>query len=235
MTRSPAIEAEGLVKHFGDTVAVDGVSFVVPEGSVLGLLGPNGAGKTTTVRMMTTLTVAHGRHRPRGRPRHPHRPGRRAAQHGPHRSGGDGRRAPDRPGEPPPHREPLRPRRGLHQAGQRRAARAVLAVRRRRPHRQDLLRRHAPAARPRGQPDRHAAGAVPRRADHRPRPALAGGAVGGAARAGRRRHDPAADDAIPRGGRPAGRQHRGDRPGHRDRRGHAARSSRTSRVRRRSS
>ncbi|WP_297626079.1 ATP-binding cassette domain-containing protein [Nocardioides sp.] len=56
MTRSAAIEAEGLVKHFGDTVAVDGVSFVVPEGSVLGLLGPNGAGKTTTVRMMTTLT-----------------------------------------------------------------------------------------------------------------------------------------------------------------------------------
>ncbi len=56
MTRSSAIEAEGLVKHFGDTVAVDGVSFVVPEGSVLGLLGPNGAGKTTTVRMMTTLT-----------------------------------------------------------------------------------------------------------------------------------------------------------------------------------
>jgi ABC-2 type transport system ATP-binding protein len=55
MTR-PAIEAEGLVKRFGDTVAVDGVSFVVPEGTVLGLLGPNGAGKTTTVRMMTTLT-----------------------------------------------------------------------------------------------------------------------------------------------------------------------------------
>ena len=56
MTRSPAIEAEGLVKHYGKTVAVDGVSFVVAEGSVLGLLGPNGAGKTTTVRMMTTLT-----------------------------------------------------------------------------------------------------------------------------------------------------------------------------------
>ena len=56
MTSPLAIEAEGLVKRFGDTVAVDGVSFVVPEGSVLGLLGPNGAGKTTTVRMMTTLT-----------------------------------------------------------------------------------------------------------------------------------------------------------------------------------
>ena len=56
MTPALAIEAEGLVKHFGETVAVDDVSFVVPEGSVLGLLGPNGAGKTTTVRMMTTLT-----------------------------------------------------------------------------------------------------------------------------------------------------------------------------------
>ncbi len=56
MTRSLAIEAERLVKRFGDTLAVDDVSFVVPEGSVLGLLGPNGAGKTTTVRMMTTLT-----------------------------------------------------------------------------------------------------------------------------------------------------------------------------------
>jgi ABC-2 type transport system ATP-binding protein len=56
VTQSPAIEARGLVKHFGDTVAVDGVSFSVPQGTVLGLLGPNGAGKTTTVRMMTTLT-----------------------------------------------------------------------------------------------------------------------------------------------------------------------------------
>src|SRR6476646_4924936 len=51
-----AIEAEHLVKRFGDQTAVDDVSFAVPEGSVLGLLGPNGAGKTTTVRMMTTLT-----------------------------------------------------------------------------------------------------------------------------------------------------------------------------------
>ena len=56
MTSPLAIEADNLVKHFGDTVAVEGVSFSVPRGSVLGLLGPNGAGKTTTVRMMTTLT-----------------------------------------------------------------------------------------------------------------------------------------------------------------------------------
>src|SRR4026209_1001447 len=57
---TPAIEAVGLVKRFGGTAfvrpAVDGVSFAVPPGTVLGLLGPNGAGKTTTVRMMTTLT-----------------------------------------------------------------------------------------------------------------------------------------------------------------------------------
>ncbi|QIX26790.1 ATP-binding cassette domain-containing protein [Nocardioides sp. JQ2195] len=57
MGAQPAIEADNLVKHFGDTVAVDGVSFSVPQGTVLGMLGPNGAGKTTTVRMMTTLTT----------------------------------------------------------------------------------------------------------------------------------------------------------------------------------
>ena len=57
MSDAPAVEAIDLVKHFGENRAVDGVSFVVPEGTVLGLLGPNGAGKTTTVRMLTTLSV----------------------------------------------------------------------------------------------------------------------------------------------------------------------------------
>src|SRR5215210_5397843 len=57
MTAVPAVEAIELVKHFGDTRAVDDVSFVVPTGTVLGLLGPNGAGKTTLVRMLTTLSV----------------------------------------------------------------------------------------------------------------------------------------------------------------------------------
>ncbi len=56
MKAGPAVEAINLVKHFDDTVAVDDVSFEVPQGTVLGLLGPNGAGKTTTVRMMTTLS-----------------------------------------------------------------------------------------------------------------------------------------------------------------------------------
>lgn len=52
-----AVEAVDLVKKFGDFTAVDGISFAVPAGTVLGMLGPNGAGKTTTVRMMTTLSV----------------------------------------------------------------------------------------------------------------------------------------------------------------------------------
>ena len=55
--REVVIEAQDLVKRFGDFTAVDGVSFEVPKGSVFGLLGPNGAGKTTTVRMMTTLAT----------------------------------------------------------------------------------------------------------------------------------------------------------------------------------
>lgn len=50
-----AIHAEGLVKHFGDTKALDGIDIAVPEGSVLGVLGPNGAGKTTAVRILATL------------------------------------------------------------------------------------------------------------------------------------------------------------------------------------
>jgi oleandomycin transport system ATP-binding protein len=50
-----AIHAEGLVKRFGKTVALDGVNLSVRAGTVLGLLGPNGAGKTTVVRALATL------------------------------------------------------------------------------------------------------------------------------------------------------------------------------------
>jgi len=50
-----AVEASGLVKHFGDAKAVDGLDLAVRSGSVYGVLGPNGAGKTTTVRMLATL------------------------------------------------------------------------------------------------------------------------------------------------------------------------------------
>ena len=47
-----AIEARGLVKRFGDTLAVRGVDITVPRGAIYGILGPNGAGKTTTLRMI---------------------------------------------------------------------------------------------------------------------------------------------------------------------------------------
>src|SRR6476646_7895846 len=50
------IEAEGLRKRFGPTVALDGLDLEVPRGAILGVLGPNGAGKTTAVRILTTLT-----------------------------------------------------------------------------------------------------------------------------------------------------------------------------------
>ncbi|MGW4637309.1 ATP-binding cassette domain-containing protein [Sphaerisporangium sp. NPDC004334] len=50
-----AVQAEGLVKHYGETRALDGVDLVVPEGRLLGVLGPNGAGKTTAVRILATL------------------------------------------------------------------------------------------------------------------------------------------------------------------------------------
>jgi len=51
----PILEAEDLVKTYGDHVAVNGVSFDVEEGEVFGLLGPNGAGKTTTISMLTGI------------------------------------------------------------------------------------------------------------------------------------------------------------------------------------
>ncbi|NEE03644.1 ATP-binding cassette domain-containing protein [Phytoactinopolyspora halotolerans] len=50
-----AIQAEGLVKRFGETTALAGVDLQIPTGTVLGVLGPNGAGKTTAVRVLSTL------------------------------------------------------------------------------------------------------------------------------------------------------------------------------------
>ena len=55
MTHDLVIEADGLVKHFGRTKALQGVDLAVRRGTVLGVLGPNGAGKTTAVRILATL------------------------------------------------------------------------------------------------------------------------------------------------------------------------------------
>jgi ABC-2 type transport system ATP-binding protein len=60
VSEGAAIEAQGLVKSYGDVRALDGVDLTAPAGTVLGLLGPNGAGKTTAVRILTTLLPADG-------------------------------------------------------------------------------------------------------------------------------------------------------------------------------
>ena len=47
------LRTEGLTKHFGGVAAVDGLSFAVEEGEILGLIGPNGSGKTTALNMLS--------------------------------------------------------------------------------------------------------------------------------------------------------------------------------------
>ena len=72
------IQARELTKHYGHTVAVDGLSFDVEPGRVTGFLGPNGAGKSTTMRMILgldrptsgTVTVLGRRYRDHFRPLH---------------------------------------------------------------------------------------------------------------------------------------------------------------------
>src|SRR6201986_2570480 len=56
----PALEFAGLVKRFGDNVAVDHVDLAVPAGSFFGLVGPNGAGKTTSLSMAVGLLRPDG-------------------------------------------------------------------------------------------------------------------------------------------------------------------------------
>ncbi len=50
-----AVDVKNLVKHFGSTKAVEGISFTVNKGEIFGLIGPNGAGKTTALRVVSTL------------------------------------------------------------------------------------------------------------------------------------------------------------------------------------
>jgi ribosome-dependent ATPase len=55
---SPAIQARGLTRRFGDFTAVDNVSFTIERGEIFGFLGSNGCGKTTTMKMLTGLLPA---------------------------------------------------------------------------------------------------------------------------------------------------------------------------------
>lgn len=52
---APIVEVRGLSKNYGDTLAVDDLSFQVAAGEIFGFIGPNGAGKTTTLRVLATL------------------------------------------------------------------------------------------------------------------------------------------------------------------------------------
>ena len=54
---SAVVEVRNLTKRFGEFTAVDGISFDIQRGEILGLLGPNGAGKTTTFQMMLGLVT----------------------------------------------------------------------------------------------------------------------------------------------------------------------------------
>src|SRR6476619_3178710 len=54
------VKAEGLVRRYGDFIAVNGIDFQVQAGEVFGLLGPNGAGKSTTIKMLVTLLPPSG-------------------------------------------------------------------------------------------------------------------------------------------------------------------------------
>lgn len=53
----PIVGVKDLTKRFGDFTAVEGVSFEIRQGEILGLLGPNGAGKTTTIQMLLGLVT----------------------------------------------------------------------------------------------------------------------------------------------------------------------------------
>ena len=219
-----AIEARGLVKAYsGNVRALDGLRFEVEAGTIFGLLGPNGAGKSTTVKILTTLSrpdegearVAGHRRRCATRPRAPRdrrrRPARRASTRRPPAARTSCCRA----------RSTACAARQLRRA-RRRAARPLRPGRGRRPPGPHVLGRHAAAARHRDRARPPAAGALPRRADHRPGPRGARGDVG-RDRAARRRGGPddPAHDALPGGGGPARRRARDRRPRPGRRRGHA--------------
>ncbi|MGC0142643.1 ATP-binding cassette domain-containing protein [Pseudactinotalea sp. Z1732] len=57
---APAISCQGLTKHYGGVIALDGLDLVVPERSLFGFLGPNGAGKTTLMRLLLGLAAPSG-------------------------------------------------------------------------------------------------------------------------------------------------------------------------------
>ena len=186
MAEEEAIIVEGLKKSYGSVQALQGIDFAARTGSVLGLLGPNGAGKTTAVRILTTLLK-------------PDAGSARVAGLDVERDAAALRAKIGLAGQYAAVDENLTGFENLEMVGQlyhmpRADARARadellerfdLTDARPAPG-EDLLRRHAPPARPGGRARLPPAGAVPRRADHRPGPAQPARACGRRSRAASR-------------------------------------------------
>ena len=198
------IEVVDVTKRFGATLALDHVSLSVGAGQVLALLGPNGAGKTTLVRVLTTLL-------------RPDSGQARVAGLDVTAQGRAVRSMIGLAGQYASVDDLLTGRENLELAGllchldkavYRQPGPAGpgpdVAHGRGRPAGQDLLRRHAPPAGPRGQPDRPPAGAVPRRAHDRAGPPHPQRPVAARQRARGRGHDRAADHPVHGGSRAPG-------------------------------
>src|SRR3954467_14806000 len=237
----PAITATGLAKAYGEIRALDGIDLEAQEGTVLGLLGPNGAGKTTAVRILATLLKPdRGSARIAGLD-----VGTQATQLRAHIGLAGQNAAVDEnltgyenldmvgrlyhlgKGASQTRARELLERFELDDAGDRVAKTYSGGMRRRLDLAAALVARppvlflHRPPPRPARRPP---TGAVPRRADHRPRPPQPPRPMGHDRGPRRVRHDRAADHAVPRGGRPARRPHRGDGPRTGDRGGHPRRA-----------
>ena len=209
---TPTIEAAGLHKRFGRTVALDGLDLVAEPGEVLAVLGPNGAGKTTFVRMVATLL-------------RPDAGELRVAGHDVRREAGAVRRVIGLAGQSAAVEPAMTGRENLelvarlfgqdaaHGQGQQRPGpRAAGAGGGGRPAGPDLLGRHAAQARPGGEPGRGAAAAAAGRAHHRAGPAQPHRALGRHRRPGRPGHRRPVDHPVPGRGRPPGQPDRDHRP-----------------------
>ena len=223
-----AVEARGLVKRYRgsrgqtDVEAVRGVDLHVRRGEIFGFLGPNGAGKTTTVRMLCTLLPISAGEAVVAGVDVRHDPGRGAPANRRGVARGRARLHADRPGASRiavralPHPRSGRP--------QRRTDRTRRPERGGRPAGEGVLGRHEAPPRPRHRPRARTRGAVPRRADHRPRPSQPRHRVGRGTADQRGRDDGLPHHPIPGGSRSALRAHRDHRRGHDRRAGHPGRA-----------